>query len=441
MSSVAAIADELRTRLGSAEVRTGAGLEAYRLGRGVPQAAALPRDEAGVAGALRFASEAGLGVVPWGHGSYQSIGLPPSRYDLALDLRGLDRLVAHEPADMTTTAQAGIRFGELQSRLAAHGQFIALDPPLAGGSTLGGVLATRSCGPLRCRYGTARDLVLGLRIAHPDGTVTKAGASVVKNATGYDVTKLHLGAHGTLGVILEATLRVYPRPEVEQGWWIGSADGKLLQDVADRILTSSLVPDRVEFADPMAARTWGAPAGGPALFVNLGGIRESVAGQALELRRIVEGQGGTLVDAGVSPLACTCLGEFPWSVRGSSDGSPWAIWRGGVLPAESGAALGALRRAVAPLAEIGAAATVAHGALRGVLRAASAAHLAQALEAARTALAARGGYLVVLDASVSIRDAVEPWGIVPEGLDVMRRLKQAFDPRGVLNPGRLVGGI
>jgi len=439
MSSVAVIADELRVLLGSTEVRTGIGLEQYRLGRGVPRAAVLPRDEAGVTEALRFASEAGLGVVPWGHGSYQSIGFPPSRYDLALDLSALDRLVAHEPADMTMTAQAGIRFAELQSRLAAHGQFLPLDPPLAGGSTLGGVLATRSCGPLRCRYGTARDLVLGLKIAHPDGTVTKAGASVVKNATGYDVTKLHLGAYGTLGVILEATLRVYPRPEVEQGWWIGSVDGKVLQDVANRILTSPLVPDRVEYADSAAARTWGAPGGGPALFVSVGGIRESVTGQAVDLRRIVEGHGGTLVDAGVSPLAWTCLSEFPWSVRGSADGSPWVIWRGGVLPAESEAALAALRGAVTPLAEIGAAATVAQGTLRGVMKAASAPLLVQALGAARAALAARGGFLVVLDASANVREAIEPWGVTPEGLGIMRRMKQAFDPKGVLNPGRFVG--
>ena len=441
MSSVALLADELRVALGSDLVRAGAGLERYRLGCLVPQAAALPGSEAEVARVLRFASEAALGVVPWGHGTFQGIGLPPARYDLALDLTRLDRLVAHEPADMTATAQAGLPFAALQSRLAEHGQFLPLDPPLAQASTLGGLLATRSSGPLRCRYGTARDLVLGLRIAHPDGTVTRAGASVVKNATGYDLTKLHLGAHGTLGVILEATLRVYPRPDLERAWWITAGDARLLQEIANRILTSHLVPDRVEYADAPVARAWGAPVEGPALCLSIGGMRESVEGQAVDLRRIVEEQGAALRDAGTGAEAWAPSGDFPWNLRAQGDSACWAVWRGGVPPAESAPALAALRQAVPPPSEMAGAATVAQGTLRGIFRGPSPGHVVQALAAGREALAPGGGYLVLLDAPPRVRDGVDPWGVSPGGLDVMRRLKRAFDPGSVLNPGRFVGGI
>jgi glycolate oxidase FAD binding subunit len=438
---VAVIEDELRALLGSEVVRTGTGLERYRLGRLMPQAAVLPEQETEVARTLRFAQEAELAVVPWGHGVYQSVGRPPARYDLALDLSRLDRLVAHEPADMTATALAGIPLAVLQSRLATHAQFLPLDPPLGQASTLGGILATKASGPLRCRYGTARDLVLGVRVAQPDGTVTKAGASVVKNATGYDVTKLHLGAHGTLGVILEATVRVYPRPDVERGWWITAADGLVLQEVANQILASHLVPDRLEYADASAARAWAAPGTGPALWVSIGGLRESVEGQAADLQRIVAGQGAALVDAATASTAWMRASDFPWNHRESGDGAPWIIWRGGVLPTESGTGLAAVRDAVPALSNMAAAATVAHGSLRGVFRAASAETLIQAFGAARVALASRGGHLVVLDASATIREAIEPWGVTPEGLEVMRRMKRAFDPKSVLNPGRFVGGI
>jgi glycolate oxidase FAD binding subunit len=436
---VAVLAEELGALLGPGALRAGAALEPYRLGRLAPQAATLPGDEAEVARVLRFASEAGLGVVPWGHGTYQGVGLPPARYDLALDLTRLDRLVAHEPADMTATAQAGLSVAVLQSRLAEHGQFLPLDPPLARASTLGGLLATRASGPLRCRYGTARDLVLGLRIAHPDGTVTRAGASVVKNATGYDLPKLHLGAHGTLGVILEATLRLYPRPDLERSWWITAGDALRLQEVAIKILTSHLVPDRVEYADASAARLWGASVEGPALCVSLGGMRESVEGQAADLRRIVEERGAALREVGAD--VWTRSGDFPWSLPVPAPGACWAIWRAGVVPAESVPALGALRQVASSPSDTAGAATVSHGMLRGIFRGPSAAHVVQTVIAAREALASRGGYLVLLDASPTVREGVDPWGVSPEGLDVMRRMKRAFDPTCVLNPGRFVGGI
>jgi len=129
---------------------------------------------------------------------------------VALDLRRLDRVLAYEPGDLTATVQAGIRMDGLHRQVGDQGQIFPLDPPMAGQATLGGVLAANLSGPQRCRYGTARDLVLGVRVAHADGTITKGGSRVVKNATAYDITKLYIGSHGTLAVILEATIRLHP---------------------------------------------------------------------------------------------------------------------------------------------------------------------------------------------------------------------------------------
>lgn len=294
MTVATSVIEDLRAIVGAESLVTGERLGAYNLGGKTPQAATMPADEEEVSRVLALAWKADLGVAPWGGGCHQSIGYPPSRYDLVLDLTRLNRLLAHEPADMTATAQAGVRMADLQRQLGDRDQFLPLDVPMAGRATLGGALAARLGGPLRCRYGTARDLVLGVRVAHADGTITKGGAKVVKNATGYDVTKLYLGSHGTLGIILEATFRLYPQPEAEQGWWLGTSGLDTPQRLANRILGSHLVPNRVELVDRVAARACGIS--GPGLVVSISGLPETVAGQRVDLGRIAGEFGTTLVE-------------------------------------------------------------------------------------------------------------------------------------------------
>jgi glycolate oxidase FAD binding subunit len=331
---------------------------------------------------------------------------------------------------------------DLQGRLGAHAQFLPLDAPLPHQATLGGVLATKLSGPLRSRYGTARDLVLGMRVAHADGTVTKAGAKVVKNATGYDVTKLYLGSHGTLGVIVEATFRVYPRPEAEQGWWLPSADLETGQATANRILGSHLVPDRVELLDASAVRRCAASHDGPALLVSISGLRESVQGQAADLARI-----GSEFGIRPAPIANPdrvwgSLRDFPWASGDAGEDDQHLLWRAGVQPTDCARTIRAIHDAVIPGAvEAGIAGTVAHGVLRGTFRAKTSQGLAHSVRAAREALLRLGGYLTLLKAPGSVREQMDVWGITPDGLDVMRRMKSAFDAKGILNPGRYVGGI
>lgn len=124
---------------------------------------------------------------------------------------GLDRIVEYEPGDLVVTVQAGVRLQDLQRRLGEHGQWLPLDPETGG--TVGGILATNASGPRRLAYGTARDLLLGLRVTGPDGVVTRSGGRVVKNVTGIDLHKLHIGAFGSLGIITEASFKVRPLPE------------------------------------------------------------------------------------------------------------------------------------------------------------------------------------------------------------------------------------
>jgi glycolate oxidase FAD binding subunit len=278
-------------------------------------------------------------------------------------------------------------------------------------------------------------------MAHADGTVTKAGAKVVKNATGYDVTKLYLGSQGTLGIILEATFRVYPRPAAEQSWCLPVADLETGQVLANRILTSHLIPNRVELLDGSAGRACLSLTYGPSLLVSISGIPRALQAQAGDMVRLAEESGSSPGEIPDPERTWETVGDFPWVTEGPGGAGLRATWRVGVPPADCAKGMRAVQESTKPWAEAAIASSVAHGALRGEFRAETVEALTRSLTASREALTAMGGYLVVLDAPETVRHHVAVWGPPPEGFGVMKRLKAEFDPKGILNPGRFVGGI
>ena len=166
-----------------------------------------PESEEALAAFVRESAE----VRPVGSGTKQHYGPAPAEPNVCL--RRVDRIIAYEPGDLVVTVQAGMRLADLQEKLAEHGQWLPIDPPYAA-ATIGGILATNSSGPRRLGYGTMRDLLLGLRVIGAGGIVTRSGGRVVKNVTGYDLHKLHIGAFGSLGVMTEASFKLHPLPEI-----------------------------------------------------------------------------------------------------------------------------------------------------------------------------------------------------------------------------------
>jgi len=189
-----------------------------------PRSVERPRSEEELARLLAEAARDGQAVIPVGGGRLLGMGDPPERFDLALETAGLAEITEQSTADMTVSVQAGVTLERLNAELGKGGQFLPLDPFAAPGHTIGGLLATGCSGPLRMRYGTARDFLIGLRVALPDGKLASSGGRVVKNVSGYDLNKLHLGALGSCGVVVAASFKVFPRPlhevtvESDGGW-------------------------------------------------------------------------------------------------------------------------------------------------------------------------------------------------------------------------------
>src|SRR5947209_11267436 len=219
-------------------------------------AVAKPSTADELARRLHDAASQKLAVVPVGGGRASGMGGAPERLDVELHTTRLDRVIEHSQADMVVSVEAGITLEALQHELAKSAQFLPLDPFSSPGHTIGGLLATGWTGPLRLRFGSPRDFLIGIRVALPDGKLATAGGRVVKNVSGYDLMKLHYGALGSLGVIVAASFKVFPKPLHDV---TVSNDGAW--EAAEEALSTPLAPSAVELSSDgrVLARFLGSP--------------------------------------------------------------------------------------------------------------------------------------------------------------------------------------
>ncbi|MGA5758280.1 FAD-binding oxidoreductase [Nonomuraea bangladeshensis] len=367
----------------------------------LPRWVALPESVDEVAAVLRACAERDLAVVPAGGGTKLHWGAPPERCDVRLGLSRLDKILEHAAGDLVVRAQAGVTMGALAAALADEGQELAVDAP--EDATVGGTLATGAAGPRAFRYGTPRDLLIGVTVVLADGTVARSGGKVVKNVAGYDLGKLFTGSYGTLGVIAEATFRLHPLPAARR--WVraevGAAD---LPGIAAALAASQAEPSAAEVDRPE-------PGARPVLAVLAEGA--AAESRAAALRELVGG--GEISDA-----------PPPW-------------W--GLVPRDE--TLVEARFPATGLAAVLEAAERAGLALRGsvlsgrVLLAPAAPVEAEVLAGLRRRVEAAGGRVNVLAAPHA---GLDRWGQV-SALPLMRRVKERFDPGRRMSPGRFVGGI
>ncbi|MCS6802261.1 MAG: FAD-binding oxidoreductase [Chloroflexota bacterium] len=383
---------------------------------GVPmRAVAAPTTVDAVAKTLAWANESGEAVFPRGGGARLGWGRPPARSGIVLALDGLASIIEHAWADLTVTAQAGVTLAALQAALAERGQRLALDPPWPAETTVGGLIAADDSGPLRFRFGGVRDLLLGVTVVRADGIVARGGSKVVKNVAGYDLPKLFTGALGTLGVVVEATFRLHPLPRRETTLVYQTAAPT---DLLLRVLRSRASP--VALSATILGRAG-------RLLVRLAG---SEAGVRDQVARVVDAAGAPS-DRLEGELAATAWRDavtLPWTGC-----EPAAVVRVSVLPSEIPALVAAAAASGLPAAGI----IHAHG--LGCLRLEGEPEaLHEAVGALRARLAPRDGTLVVLAAPQAVKARLDVWGIPPDVLPLMRRVREQFDPNAILNPGRLV---
>lgn len=435
----------------------------------VPSAVVAPGSLDSLAATVQMASELGYAVIPRGGGTKMDFGHPPSRADIVVSLERLNRIVAHAPADQTVTVEAGITMAGLQAGLGKRGQYLPLDPPHGDAGTLGGVLATNASGVLRTSFGTARDLVIGARVVQADGTVVRSGGQVVKNVAGYDLNKMYIGSLGTLGILAEVNLKLQPLPAAGRlliGTMAGIGEAA---ECAFRVMDSEVMPSFLEVASP-ATRSLlagvggglghGSGAGGGAgslrddrdfaVVAGMIGTDETVDWQAGECERLFRDSGAAEViqlDGEDYHRVLDAMRAFPGGGRLPPGMGPAVTCRAGVTP-DGVEALFRMADEGGRRLSIGcgllshfASGHVAFVFYRdGTFRESDLEGLASLIEDLRNASEEQGVF-VVEHAPAVLKERVGVWGSTRGNRHIMEMLKNRFDPKGTLNPGRFVDGI
>ncbi len=413
--------DELRGAIGAEQVRPAGPADA--VASVAPRMVAEPADVTQLAAALRWANDAGIAVAPRGGGTKLGWGNAPKELGLILSTKRLNRIVEHAWADLTVVVEAGVTFGKLQSALAEHGQRLAVDPLWPENATIGGILSTNDSGALRLRFGGLRDLVIGVTLVLPDGTLAKSGGKVVKNVAGYDLPKLATGALGTLGVITQAGFRLHPVPPSEgrtltfRAGSVSEANRLIVEMQGSALAHTSLQARAQHDAQPeVDVRFDGTPAG--------------IEAQCSTARKLA----AFAVETGESAEVWNARQEL-WRKADSS-----AVAKFSVLPSHIAAACETVRKA----ADKGGMKwrIVAQGTGLGWVRleAPKPEHIGDALATLRAEFEKDAGSLFIAHRPDGA-GAVDAWGSPGDAYPLMVRVKQQFDPRGTLNPGRFVGGI
>jgi glycolate oxidase FAD binding subunit len=400
----------------------------------IPSLVVRPASAEEVSRVVTLCAAERLAMAPRGAGTSMGLGNPPRRLDVVLDLGRMRAVREYVPEDMVATVEAGATLSQLAVRFAPHRQALTLDPPGGGARSVGGVLATHASGPLRFRYGTGRDLLLGARFVQADGTLTWGGAKVVKSVTGYDVPKLLVGSLGTLGVLVEATLRLHPMPPASRSWRLGFPSREAAAAFLAALLDSPLQPDRAALLDGAALRRAGLAVDAIGLLISIGSVAEAVEHQGRSLVTLVRehgGRGDEVPDTVWGGLGAVVDGDL---VLRAIDEPRRLLDRVG--EAHEAAARAGVE--VMVLAQPG------HGVVQLSIRGGFDASrvVADLVQPLRGALEAEGGNLIVERGPIELKSLCDAWGsIKQEILDIMTRIKSEFDPAGLLNPGRFVGGL
>ncbi|MBZ5670311.1 MAG: FAD-binding oxidoreductase [Acidobacteriia bacterium] len=414
----------------------------------VPNCVVYPPTAKQVAAVLRYAAEHDLAIIPCRNGTKLSTGNPPRRYDLALSLKDLNHVWHYEPADLTISVEPGMKLGDFQHFVGRDRLWLPLDPRGGVRASIGGIIAANAAGPLRQGFGGPRDMVLGLKIATTDGKIVKTGGRVVKNVAGYDLIKLLIGSYGTLGVIVEANFKLYPKPAERVTFTVRVGTLAIARELRRSILSSPLDALRLVLLDSTAiVLTRGTAKANEQkdaeVWVEVGGSRRVIERCERDLGQLGRGIGAPLgrlevreAEAAwdhISNLSAWLEGVYP-DVIVLKAALPIAAGEEFLSHAQQQAE--GERIPAASFAQVGVG--IVHFCL---LQEKLIPGLEGLISRTRKAAVDLGGTLLIEHCPTQLKGRLDVWGTPGDDFEAMHKMKSAWDPKGILVPGRFVGGL
>ena len=429
------LANELREFSGQYDSVSSASLGDYAIDGHLPSAVFFPFKEELLTSILSLANREMYNVVPRGSGALVELGNCPSKVDIVLGTTRLESRIDHRPDDLTVTVSSGTPLGVLQEHLALSNQWVLLDPPLASHRTIGGILATNLDGPLSLGQGLIRDQVIGMKVAGPSGEITKSGGKVVKNVTGFDIQKLHIGALGTLGVILETSFKVWPLPKLDATLVLGYQSLSEIANEMNDLRNSHCNPDAEEviisFQNGIEHTA----------YLRFMGSSKGVKARLDEAKKILRYSEKTRKETCVGAASVGIwpnLANFGWE---PNDGN--LLLRFICLPSKV-FELANIVKQFTEKEELDYSFLASFG--RGNARLLILENLVsdkvyKIVENLRGISESLGGYMTIERVSSEIKLNLDVWSPLGNELELMKRVKNQLDPLNVLNKGRYVGGI
>ena len=476
------ILEELTGIMGREHVKTDADVTAgYAVDGVTPRAVVFPNGTRQVAEAVKCAGREKLAIVVAGSGTKTAMGYPPKRLDVVLSTSRMNHMLDVDVANLTMTVEAGVKFRDIQARLATEedrcylpledlateageficsdrvhsGCFLPMDPPFSEKATIGGIVAANSSGPRRLLYGLPRDLLLGVRFVAPDGKIVGAGGKTVKNVSGYDLSKLMIGSFGTLGIICEMTLRLLPLPERMETLLLSFGSYAEACAFAEAVFETKLLPAAVEIFNRPAFEHMpfkSAPpefTPGPYMAaVALEAFQEAVArmhAEILEMARDHGMKGHAAIPEEKHGLYWLTVSNMQSALAGRFGGLiacrlnyPLSVWKEIVQFADESLSGNHIDHTIQCHTGSGVCCVNLLVDREGD---GSRDRAVQTIHALLARCRKAGGNLVVQRAPAELKRDLKIWGEPGQDLVLMKRIKERLDPSGILSPGRFLGTL